>query len=147
MHQSKYRLEPAKRNVYGVFPEDLSGEELRFAEMLDTSPDVVWWHRNPVRRPESVALYRWSSGVGFFPDFLVAVKGRKTGDGLALVEFKGPQLQQYDKDKAGATHMHYGRAFMVGVGTKDRKELRLFHLVNGELVDDGLFEVGRLRYE
>lgn len=145
--QSKYRLESAKRNVYGVFPADLSAEELRFAEMLDTSPDVEWWHRNPVRQPESVALYRWSNGVGFFPDFLVAVRDRKTGDGVALVEFKGPQLQQYDKEKAGAVHMHYGRAFMVGVGNKGSKELRLFRLVDGELVDDGLFEVGRLRYE
>lgn len=145
--QSKYRLESAKRNVYGVFPADLSAEELRFAEMLDTSPEVDWWHRNPVRQAESVALYRWSNGVGFFPDFLVAVRDRKAGDGVALVEFKGPQLQQYDKEKAGAVHMHYGRAFMVGVGNKGSKELRLFRLVDGELVDDGLFEVGRLRYE
>jgi hypothetical protein len=147
VYQSKYRLELARRNVYGVFPPDLSAEELRFAEILDTSPDVSWWHRNPVRQPESVALYRWSNGVGFFPDFLVAVKDRKTGDGVALVEFKGPQLQQYDKEKAGAVHMHYGRVFMVGMGSKNKKELRLFRLVNGELVDDGLFEVGRLRYE
>lgn len=147
VHQSKYRLDPSKRNVYGIFPADLSPEELRFAEMLDISPEIEWWHRNPVRQPESVALYRWSSGVGFFPDFLVAVKDRKAGGGVALVEFKGPQLQQYDKDKAGAVHIHYGRAFMVGVGTKDKKELRLFRLVDGELVDDGLFEVGRLRYE
>lgn len=147
VQRSKYRLEPAKRNVYGAFPADLSPEELRFAEMLDTSSEVEWWHRNPVRQPESVALYRWSSGVGFFPDFLVAVKDRKAGGGVALVEFKGPQLQQYDKEKAGAVHMHYGRAFMVGVGAKDKKELRLFRLVDGDLVDDGLFEVGRLRYE
>lgn len=147
VRQSKYRLESARRNVYGIFPADLSPEELRFAEMLDTSSDVEWWHRNPVRQPESVALYRWSSGVGFFPDFLVAVKDRKAGGGVALVEFKGPQLQQYDKEKAGAVHMHYGRAFMVGVGAKDKKELRLFRLVDGDLVDDGLFEVVRLRYE
>ncbi len=145
--QSKYQLQPAKRNVYGIFPADLSPEELRFAEILDTSPEVAWWHRNPVRQPESVALYRWSSGVGFFPDFVVAVKDRRAGGGVALVEFKGPQLQQYDKEKAGAVHVHYGRAFMVGVGAKDKKELRLFRLADGELVDDGLFEVARLRYE
>lgn len=144
---SKHRLEPSKRNVYGIFPADLSPEELRFAEILDTSPEVQWWHRNPVRQPASVALYRWSNGVGFFPDFLVAVKERKPGGGVALVEFKGPQLQQYDKEKAGAVHMHYGRAFMVGVGAKDKRELRLFRLVDGNLVDDGLFEVSRLRYE
>ena len=139
--------EPAKRNLYGLFPPDLSVEEKRFALILDTAPEVVWWHRNPVRKPESVALYEWSSGVGFFPDFLVAVQGRKTGDGVALVEFKGPHLQQYDKEKAGAVHAHYGRVFMVGAGDRDRKELRLFRLVAGELEDDGLFEVIRLRYD
>jgi hypothetical protein len=147
VQQSLYPLEPAKRNVYGIFQADLSAEELRFAEMLDTSPEVEWWHRNPVLQPESVALYRWSSGVGFFPDFLVAVKNRKVGGGVALVEFKGPHLQQFDREKAGAVHMHYGRAFMVGAAAKDKKELRLFRLVDGALVDDGLFEVGRLRYE
>jgi hypothetical protein len=146
LYRSPYRLQTAKHNVYGVFPGDLSPSELRFAELLDTSPEVLWWHRNPVRQPESVALYRWSSGVGFFPDFLVALKDRKAGEGVALVEFKGPQLQQYDKEKAGAIHAHYGRAFMVGEG-KEKKELRLFRLLDGELVDDGLFEVSRLRYE
>lgn len=145
--QSRYPLQPAKRNVYGTFPEDLSPEELRFAEMLDTSPEVAWWHRNPPRQPGAVALYRWSNGVGFFPDFLVAVKDRKAGGGVALVEFKGPHLQQYDKEKAGASHSHYGRAFMVGAKGKGQKELRLFRLAHGELVDDGLFEVSRLRHE
>lgn len=145
--QSRYPLQPAKRNVYGTFPEDLSPEELRFAEMLDTSPEVDWWHRNPPRQPGAVALYRWSNGVGFFPDFLVAVKDRKAGGGIALVEFKGPHLQQYDKEKAGASHIHYGRAFMVGAKGKGQKELRLFRLAHGELVDDGLFEVSRLRHE
>jgi hypothetical protein len=126
---------------------DLSVEERRFAEILDTAPEVDWWHRNLPRKPESVALYQWSSGVGFFPDFLVAVQGRKTGDGVALVEFKGPHLQQYEKEKAGAVHPHYGRVFMVGVANRDRKELRLFRLVGGELEDDGLFEVMRLRHD
>ncbi len=115
--------------------------------MLDIAPEVDWLHRNPVLQSESVALYRWSSGAGFFPDFLVAVKDRKAGCGVALVEFKGPRLQQYDKEKSGAMHTLYGRTFMVGVGAKDKKELRLFRLVDGDLVDDGLFEVGRLRYE
>lgn len=145
--QSAYPLHPAKRNVYGTFPEDFSPEELRFAELLDTSSEVKWWHRNPPRQPGAVALYRWSNGVGFFPDFLVAIEDRKTGGGIALVEFKGPHLQQYDKEKAGASHMHYGRVFMVGAKARGQKELRLFRLVEDKLEDDGLFEVSRLRHE
>ena len=143
---SETPLEAARRNVYGVMPADLSPDEMRFAELLDTSPEVLWWHRNPSRKPESVGLYRWSAGIGFFPDFVVAVQGR-AGDGIALVEFKGPQLQQYDKEKAGAVHADYGRVFMVGYAGKERKELRLFRLVADNLVDDGLFEVERLRYD
>ena len=144
--QSVAPLEPMKRNIYGVKPADLMPDEARFAELLDTAPEVLWWHRNPPRKPESVGLYRWSAGIGFFPDFVVAIDGRKAGGGIALVEFKGPQLQQYDKEKAGAVHDIYGRAFMVGYG-KDRKDLRLFRLAGEDLVDDGLFEVSRLRYE
>ena len=143
---SEIPLEPTKLNAYGIMPPDLSPDEARFAELLDTSPDVLWWHRNPPRKPESVGLYKWSSGVGFFPDFVVGVKDRKAGDGVALVEFKGPHLQQYDKDKAGACHSSYGRAFMAGYG-QNKKELRLFRLANNDLVDDGLFEVIRLRYD
>jgi hypothetical protein len=140
-------LEPTKRNLYGVMPPDLSPDERRFAEILDTSPDVVWWHRNPSQKPTSVALYRWSSGRGFFPDFVVAVKGRTDGGGVALIEFKGPHLQQYDKNKAAAVHPRYGRVFMVGPAVGNARELRLFRLAAGELVDDGLFEVARMRYD
>ena len=58
-------LEPAARNVYGVFPPDISPQEREFAQLLDTAPDVVWWHRNSVRKQNSVALYKWADGVGF----------------------------------------------------------------------------------
>ena len=143
---SEIPLQPARRNAYGVMPPDLSPEETRFAELLDTEADVLWWHRNPPNKPYSVGLYRWSDGIGFFPDFIVAVKDRKLGEGIALVEFKGLHLQQYDKLKARASHDAYGRAFMVGY-SKDKQALRLFRLVGEDLVDDGPFEVSRLRYE
>lgn len=144
---SDFPLERAKRNIYGVIPAELSPDERRFAELLDTSPDVLWWHRNPSQKPSSVALYKWSAGRGFFPDFVIAINSRTTGDGIALVEFKGPHLQQYDKEKAAATHPLYGRVFMVGPIAGNQRELRLFRLAGDELVDDGLFEVTRLRYD
>jgi len=43
--------------------------------------------------------------------------------------------------------MQYGRVFMVGAKWKGKMKLRLFRLAHGELVDDGLFEVSRLRHE
>jgi hypothetical protein len=143
--ESEWDLEPAAKNAYGVFPEDLSPSEREFAELLDTSDEVVWWHRNPVKKTDSVALYGWNKGVGFFPDFVVAIDGRKEGQGVALTELKGAQLLYYDREKAAAKHPVYGRVFMVGKegATSD---LRLWRLTSDELVDDGPFEAKRLRY-
>jgi hypothetical protein len=139
-------LTAAARNVYGVFPPDLSPQELEFAELLDTSRDVEWWHRNPVRKPESVALYGWADGVGFFPDFVVKVPQRTEGEGVALAELKGPQLQQYDRAKAGARHLRYGRVFMVGKPGAEGA-FRLWRLTTeDDLVDDGPFEAPRMRH-
>ena len=142
---SEIMLDPAAKNIYGVFPEDLSDLERDLAEALDTSDGVLWWHRNPSRKPFSVGLYRWNAGIGFFPDFVVGVVGRAEGDGIALSEVKGRQLLQYDRLKAGASHVKYGRVFMVGRET-DKDPFRLWRLVGDALVDDGIFEVQRLRY-
>jgi superfamily II DNA or RNA helicase len=139
-------LTPAMKNIYGVFPSDMSPQELEFAELLDTARDVEWWHRNPVRKPDSVALYGWADGVGFFPDFVVKVTQRTEGEGIALSELKGPQLQQYDRAKAGAWHLRYGRVFMVGKPGAEGA-FRLWRLTTeDELVDDGPFEVQRMRH-
>lgn len=138
-------LARAGKNVYGVFPPGLNNDEHAFAEILDTDPDVVWWHRNPSKKPESIALWAWSGGLhGFYPDFIVAVEGRAHADGQALVEFKGPHLQEWEKAKAGAVATHHGRVFMVGKQDVDG----VFHflrLENDQLQLDGVFEVTRLR--
>lgn len=144
---SSMPLAAAARNVYGIFPDDLRPQELEFAEMLDTSAQVLWWHRNPVKKSSSVALFNWAEGQGFYPDFVVGVAERAEGDGVALSEVKGPHLQQYDKEKAGARHTTYGRVFMVGK-TAAEGSFRLWRLVGErhDLVDDGPFEVQRMRY-
>ena len=142
---SELVLDPAAKNIYGVFPEDLSDLERDLAETLDTSDGILWWHRNPPRKSYSVGLYRWNAGIGFFPDFVVGVVGRTEGDGVALSEVKGRHLLDYDRLKAAATHMEYGRVFMVG-REAEKGPFRLWRLVGNSLVDDGPFEVQRLRY-
>ncbi len=82
-------LQRAQRGLYGVFPQGLNQDETAVAQQLDASPLVHWWHRNPVRRPESVALYRWDDGEGFYPDFVVAMTQRNTHGQIALLEVKG----------------------------------------------------------
>lgn len=74
------------------------------------------------------------------------VADRTEGDGVALSELKGPQLQQYDRAKAGARHLRYGRVFMVGKNGAEGA-FRLWRLTtDDELVDDGPFEVHRTRH-
>lgn len=148
---SAVELPAAKRNTHRVYPDSLGQTEKDFAELLDTSSDIDWWYRNTVgaTRPDSVSLYRWSDGQGFFPDFAVKVKGRQEGEGVALIEVKGPHLQHYDRAKAAAKHVVYGKVFMVGreVGGESAG-FRFWRLTDkGELVDDGPFEVTRLRYD
>lgn len=143
--ESEIDLMPAAKGIYGVFPPDLSPTERDFAEILDTAEGVKWWHRNPVRKPTSVALFEWHDGKGFFPDFVVGVEGRQQGNGTALAEVKGQHLLEYDRLKAGAEHLVYGRVYMIGKETFE-SPWRLWRLVEGSLVDDGPFEVTRLRY-
>jgi superfamily II DNA or RNA helicase len=145
---SDWPLEPAARNVYGAFPDDLNPRDERpFAELLDTAPEILWWHRNPGNSPQTVRLFGWADGRGFWPDFAVVVAGRGESDGVALIEVKGEHLQEYDRAKAAARHPVYGRVFMVGK-RKGSEGFRFWRLTErDELVDDGPFEAARLRYD
>ena len=79
----------ANKAAFGVFPSRLNGPEKRFAEFIDELPGVRWWMRNPdhPRCTWSVRIVL-SNGRSFFPDFVVGVAGRKTPDGVRLVEIK-----------------------------------------------------------
>lgn len=109
-------LMPAQLNLYGVFPDDLNTWEKPFAEYLDNdvSGTVVWWHRNPPRKP-------WSVGVplpgqpDFYPDFVVGVRGRSGRDSVLLMETKR-MINDQERNalvKAQAVHPDYGRVMML----------------------------------
>lgn len=141
-------LDRAQRNAYGVFPPDLNADERSMAELLDADPLVAWWHRNPSQKPgESVSLYAWDDGDGFFPDFMVALHERQTPGGIALLEVKGQQFWGYRKepDKAEAVHPDYGRVFMAG-RRRDEKDFLLLHKDHDKLASDGPFALERLRW-
>lgn len=143
---SKLRLEPSKRNIYGVFPLDLNPDERRFNELLDIDDNVLWWHRNLPQQASSVGLYGWSLGKGFSPDFVIGIKDRKVGNGIALVEIKGPHLQHFDRAKASANHKEYGMAFMVGYD-KGKKDFVMFREEADKLYENGRFETSRMRWD
>jgi hypothetical protein len=147
--QSDLRLEPARRALYGVIPPGLNEDEQAVARMLDTSPLVRWWHRNPsdYRKPEALGLYRWDEGEGFYPDFVVSLTDRETPGGIALLEVKGQQFwgKSEEVEKATARHTDYGPVFMVG---RERGQSTFNHLrkLGDKLNTDGTFAVERLRY-
>lgn len=97
----------------------LNGEERAFVEALDRAEFVVWWHRNPDRKPYSVRLVRGESRNFFHPDFVVCLH-HFPGDEplLRLVETK-----QDVKDAARkARHApdFYGRVLFL---TRDQSHL------------------------
>lgn len=144
---SEDRLAPATRNAYGCYPSGLNQDELAVARILDASPLVLWWHRNPPRRPESVGLYRWDDGKGYFPDFVVGIRARDTLDQIALLEVKGGHLWAVEDEveKHGAVHPDYGQVFLIG----RRRGEETFHHLRREgdrLTTDGGFAVERLKY-
>ena len=146
---SDTRLPAARRALYGVLPTDLNEDEQAIADLLDESPLVRWWHRNPsdARKAEALGLYRWDDGTGFYPDFVVSLHERETPGGIALVEVKGNHLwgKLEEVDKATARHADYGPVFMVG---RERGQDTFNHLrkLGNRLDKDGAFAVERLRW-
>jgi hypothetical protein len=55
------------------------------------------------------------NGSLYHPDFVVKVRGRIKGDGLLLLETKGPHLLNYDDTilKIYASHKIYGRPLII----------------------------------
>jgi hypothetical protein len=106
----------ARLNVYGAFPEDLNTWERPFAELLDNdlSGTVRWWHRNPVRKPWSVAMPVPGHGF-FYPDLIAGVEGRSSRDGIILIEIKH-QINDPEGNataKSRAVHPDYGPVLML----------------------------------
>jgi hypothetical protein len=109
----------------------LNNEERAFAQALDRSDFVTWWHRNPDRKPYSVRLVRGEHRNFFHPDFVVCLE-HYPGDApiIRLIETK-----ENVKDAARkAKHVpaYYGKVLFL---TKDQKRLRWVK-DDGSLGDD-----------
>ena len=95
-------------------------EEVAFAQALDRSNFVHWWHRNPDRKPYSVRLVRGEHKNYFHPDFVVCLE-HYPGDNaiMRLVETKESLKDAFRKSKRFSDH--YGKVLFL---TKDRSSLR-----------------------
>ena len=109
-------LDPARLNLYGIFPPDLNTWERPFAEYLDSdlTGTVLWWHRNPVRALWSVSI-PLPGQPNFYPDFVVGIRDRKQGKGILLIETKRDLNDQRGNavTKAQAQHPEYRKVMMV----------------------------------
>lgn len=113
---SYLELAPARLNLYQVFTEDLNTWERSFAEYLDNdlTGTVLWWHRNPVRQPFSVKV-PLPGQPNFFPDFIVGINDRKSGNGILLIETKR-DINDQERNalvKAQAEHPDYKKVMML----------------------------------
>lgn len=109
-------LEPARLNLYGIFPDDLNSWERPFAEYLDNdlSGTVLWWHRNPARKKFSVTM-PLPGQPDFYPDFIAGIRGRTHGNGIILIETKR-MINDQERNalvKAQAEHPDYAKVMMV----------------------------------
>jgi len=104
------------RASYGVVPDDLNRWEQAFVRQVERDSEglVEWWHRNPVRRPYSVAV-PIPGQPNFYPDFVLKVRQRNRGDGIVLVEIKGEynDFRGNAQEKAQANHPTYGNVLML----------------------------------
>lgn len=119
-------LDPARLNIYGIFPNDLNSWERPFAEYLDNdlSGTVLWWHRNPPRKQFSVTM-PLPGQPDFYPDFIVGVKGRTRGNGILIVETKR-MINDQERNalvKVQAEHPDYAKVMMVY--WEDKREWRV----------------------
>ena len=118
----------------------LNEEEKRFATALDEADFVRWWHRNPDRKPYSVAVVRADSSGYFYPDFVVCVEYYPGAElRQRLIETKESVKDAYKK--AQHTPGHYGKVIFL---TKYDDRLRLIN-ENGSLGEFMDPELTRLR--
>lgn len=137
----------ARLGIYGVFPPDLNNHELAFAQLLDAdmSDTVEWWHRNEPGKPHSVGLVM-PDGKGYFPDFMVKVKGRGKGGGILMIEVKGEFLMNSGNtpDKAQASHGLYRHPLMVMLEKSGRWMTLRFNEKTDKLEPDAVFRLDAL---
>ncbi len=109
-------------NIYGAYPSNMNTWERKFAEDLDADDThiVQWWHRNEPRKPWSINVLL-ESGEGFFPDFILGIKSRKTEDGGLLADTKYAYETAKELPKLVADHGTYGRVLILTQKSNDTK--------------------------
>lgn len=100
---------------------EFNSQEQAFAMALDNAGFVAWWHRNPQKKPYSVALMRSDSRDMFYPDFIVCLHHEV--DEAPLIRLVETKHDVKDASrKARHTNPAYGRVLFM---TKDASRFKI----------------------
>lgn len=119
-------------SVFGIDGSaGVNEEEREFIRSLERDDHVVWWHRNPPRKPWSVRLVRGEHRNYFYPDFIVCLEypAGQPSD-IRMVETK--ESTKDASRKAQRTPKIYGKVLFV---TREGARLRIVN-DDGSLGDD-----------
>lgn len=99
----------------------LNREERDFAKALDRADFVVWWHRNPDRKPYAVRVVREEHQNYFYPDFVVCIS-HVPGDEPVMRLIETKENVKDASRKARRIPKAYGKVLFL---TKDNNRLKI----------------------
>ena len=117
---------------------EFNPDELKLAKALDLADFVVWWHRNPDRKPHSIGLLRGDSKNLFYPDFVICM-AHMPGD-QPLMRLIDPKHDTKDAaSKALHASSYYGKVLFL-TRVEVTQGVKQFKIVNdngslGDVVD------------
>ncbi len=141
-------LQPSRLNIYKIYPGDLNTWELPFTKELDDdmTGTILWWHRNPPRKPWSVGvpLPGQPSQKHYWPDLIVGVNGRSRGNGILLVETKRALNDQEGNShaKSKVEHPEYKKPMMLYWEKEERWMVVEYDPTNDKNVLDRVWKAG-----
>ena len=133
-------LPHSKLNVYHRMPPGMNSWEIRFGDSLDSdgTDTVLWWHRNPVKKPWSIKVLL-VDGVGFYPDFIIGIRNRKQESGGLLADTKYAYDTNKELPKILAEHPSYGKVLILSLNDSKQWAIAQMSSPGGKAILGGVF--------
>jgi hypothetical protein len=135
-------LARSRLNIYNAVPPGLNGWERSFGDSLDSdaTDTVLWWHRNPVNKPWSVKVLL-VDGRGFYPDFIIGIRHRKTECSGLLADTKYAYDTNKELPKILAEHPSYGRVLILAQNNSKQWAMAELQSLSGKATLGNVFRL------